>query len=211
MPIVRDDEDRNRFLLMLTHFNDAYQPENWFRDINSSRFALFKRPIEWPEQKKIVHIVAFCLLDNHFHLLLEEIMEGGISKFMQRLGTSMSHHYNIKYKERGSLFQGSFRSRTIDDDNYLRYVIAYIQLKNALDMHGDKTQAGKDFEKAYAWACKYPYSSLGDHIDMFERPIIEKTFLTDIFSPVEFKKFGRDFMEDREKWKEDLDETVYFE
>lgn len=209
--IVRDDEDRERFLLMLTHLNDEYQPENWFRDISSSGLPLFERPGEWPKQKKLVHIIALCLLDNHFHLLLEEIREGGISKFMQRLGTGMSYRYNLKYDEHGSIFQGSFRSRTVDNDNYLRYVIAYIQLKNVLDMYTDKIQCGEDFEKAYAWACNYPYSSLGDHVGVLERPIVEKSFLTDIFSPEEFKKFGRDFIEDRAKWKEDLNEFVYFE
>lgn len=196
-PIVRDDEDKNRFLLMLTHFNDEYQPENWFRDIGSSGLSLFERPEEWPEQKKLVNIIVFCLLNNHFHLLLQEIKEGGISKFMQRLGTGMSYRYNLKYDEKGSIFQGSFRSRTVDDDNYLQQVIAYIQLKNTYDVYGKKIQSEKDFEEAYAWACGYPYSSLGDHIGTVERPIIERSFVTDIFSPNEFKEFGKDFIENR--------------
>lgn len=209
--IVRDEEDKNRFLLMLTHFNDEYQPENWFRDISSSGLSLFERPGEWPEQKKLVNIIAFCLLDNHFHLLLEEIQEGGISKFMQRLGTSMSYRYNLKYDEHGSIFQGSFRSCTVDRDNYLRYVIAYIQLKNVFDMYGRKIQTETDFEKAYEWASNYPYSSLIDHLGVVQRPIIERSFLMDIFSPMDFKKFSVDFIEGREGQKEDLNEFVYFE
>jgi len=211
VPIVRDEEDKMRFLLMLAHFNDEHQPLNWFRDISDPNLSLFERSGVWPEQRKLVHIIAFCLLDNHFHLLLKEIREGGISKFMQRLGTGMSYRYNLKYEERGSLFQGSFRSRTVDDDNYLQYVLAYIQLKNTLDMYEGKIPPEKDFESAYTWACSYPYSSLGDHVGKFERPIIEKDFLADIFSPAEFKEFSKDFLEGRAQISEDEKETVFFE
>ncbi|HUY05563.1 MAG TPA: transposase [Candidatus Paceibacterota bacterium] len=211
MPIVRDNEDRDRFVLMLTHLNDTYQPENWFRDISSSGTPLFERPDEWPEQEKLVHIIAFCLLDNHFHLLLEEIREGGVSKFMQRLGTAMSYRFNLKYNERGSIFQGSFRSRTVDSDEYLRYVIAYIQLKNVFDVRGIKISSKNDFEEAYAWARHYPYASLGDHIGTCQRPIVEKDFLEEIFSSETFKEFGRNFIQDREKSQGTLDEAICFE
>lgn len=210
-PIVRDEDDKNRFLLMLAHFNDEYQPANWFRDITNPNLSPFERPTDWPARKKLVRVIAFCLLTNHFHLLLEETQDGGISKFMQRLGTAMSYRYNLKYEEHGTLFQGSFRSRTIDSDTYLRYVIAYIQLKNTLDMYDGKIRSAREFEKAYAWACTYPYSSLGDHTGTFKRPIIEKDFLTDIFSPSEFKKFGKDFIEGRAAVLEEERGVVYFE
>jgi len=210
-PIVHDDEDKNRFLLMLAHFNDEYQPANWFRDIDDPNLSLFERPSQWPKQKKLVHIITFCLLTNHFHLLLEEVQDGGISKFMQRLGTGMSYRYNLKYEQHGSLFQGSFRSRTINRDNYLRYVIAYIQLKNALDMYYSNARSSSDFEKAYAWASRYLYSSLGDHTEMFKRPIIERHFLIDLFSPTAFKKFGKDFIEGRAFVPEEGKGAVFFE
>ena len=210
--IVRDDEDKERFLLMLAHFNDEYQPDNWFRDISNPDLSQFERPDEWPKQKKLVRIIAFCLLTNHFHLLLEEIQDGGTSKFMQRLGTGMSYRYNLKYKERGSIFQGSFRSRTIDNDTYLQYVIAYIQLKNSLDMYEGKIKSENDFERAYAWACTYTYSSLADHSGTIQRPIIEKDFLMGLFSPTAFREFSMDFIEGRvASVFEDEKEAIYFE
>jgi len=209
---VRDKEDKDRFLLMLTYFNDVHQPYNWFRDISNPGLAEFERPSHWPEQEKLVNIIAFCLLGNHFHLLLEEVQEGGISKFMQRVGTGMSYRYNEKYSERGSLFQGSFRSRTVDHDNHLRYVITYIQLKNTLDMYHGKSLSRQDFETAYAWACNYEYASLGDHVGTFKRPIIERPFLTDLFSPREFKEFGRDFILGREALQSEEDKAhIFFE
>ena len=95
LPIIKDERDRFRFLLMLKHFNDEYQPDNWFRDLVESGFdKTFDRPDIWPEQEKIVGVIGYCLLDNHFHLLLKEIIPDGISKFMQLLGICMAKYYN---------------------------------------------------------------------------------------------------------------------
>jgi len=110
LPIVRDKADRDRFLFLLAHFNDNYLPENWFRDICSiNGIPSFERPALWPEQKQIVRILGFCLLTNHFHLLLEEVQDGGISKFMQRIGTAISKNFNEKYEERGA-FTDEYRT-----------------------------------------------------------------------------------------------------
>lgn len=54
---------------------------------------------------------------------------------MKRLGIGMAKKYNERYKEKGSLFQGAYRAKTIVDDRYFRYVSTYVQLKNALDMY----------------------------------------------------------------------------
>ena len=67
-----------------------------------------------------------------FHLLLEEIQTGGMSKFMQQLCGSMSANFNAKYKEKGSLFQGAYKGIVVDTDAYLRQLIPYIMVKNVL-------------------------------------------------------------------------------
>ena len=194
MPIVRDKSDQERFLFLLAHFNDEFSAENWFRDISMDNRPSFERPISWPEQEKIVHILGFSLLTNHFHLLLEEIVEGGISKFLQRVGTAISKHYNEKYDERGSLFQGPFRSRTVSSDTHLTYASAYVQTKNAFDMYrGGVKAAMKDFDHAYEWALNYPYTSLGDYAGMHNRPIIDKEVLAERYTPKEYRVFCRDF------------------
>ena len=153
LPIVRDREDRERFLLMLLHFNDTFTPLNWFRDLTiHSVEDRFLRPDIWPQKEKLVHILAFSLLDNHFHLLLEEITEGGIARFMHRLGIGMAKSFNEKYRESGALFQGSYRAKTIDDDVYLRYVSVYIQVKNTLEMSPyNNVKNDTDFLKGYQW------------------------------------------------------------
>ena len=194
LPIVRDKTDRHHFLLMLTHFNDDFSPLNWRRDLyDAGLHYSFKRPEHWPEQKRIVNVIAFCLVGNHFHLLLQEIIDGGIARFMQRVGTGMAKRFNERYEEKGSLFQGSYRARTVQDDDYFRYVSVYIQVKNAFDVHPKGYRWACDhFDKAYDWASEYPYTSLGDYVGTFDRPIVEKGFLSSIYTPGEYLEFARD-------------------
>lgn len=185
---------------MLCHFNDEYQPENWFKNlIEEGLVNTFGRPKHWPEQKKIVRILNYRLMDNHFHLLVKEIVDGGVSKFMQRLGASMSGHFNEKYKEKGSLFQGAYKSRTINDDNYLKYVSAYIQVKNSFELFpGGYKEAIKNFSASYDWATKDPYCSLGDYAEIRSDSIVEKDLLGEIFkTPNDYKIFAQDFIQGR--------------
>lgn len=214
-PIVLDDMDRWRFVLMLRHFNDEHKSENWFRDLMDEKVANnLNRPNFWPPQRKIVNILCYCLLDNHFHLLLKEIKDGGISTFMHKLGGGMANYYNEKYQEKGSLFQGSYRSKTIGSDYYLRYVSIYIQVKNAFEMYpGGFEKARREFDKAYEWAIKNPFCSLGEYVGSRESPLIDKDLLGEIFSkPSDYKNFARDFVEGRKiKLEEKAQESVYFE
>ena len=195
--IVMDDSDRWRFVLMLRHFNDEYVSENWFRDLMDEKLAdTLHRPNIWSNQKKIVNILCYCLLDNHFHLLLQEIQDGGIAKFMQKLGIGMTNSFNQKYKERGSLFQGAYRSRTVEDDVYFRYVSSYIQVKNSFELYpGGIKNASVDFNKAYNWAANYPYCSLGNYAGLRESPLIDRKLLSEIFTPSEYKDYSKDFID----------------
>lgn len=77
---------------------------------------------------KLVSIVSYCLLPNHFHLVLKQECEGGISKFMQRLGTSYTVYFNNKYKRTGSLFQGKFKANMIDGELSLPVLSVYVNL-----------------------------------------------------------------------------------
>ncbi|MFA6279039.1 MAG: transposase [Candidatus Paceibacterota bacterium] len=209
LPIVRDDIDRFRFLLMLTHFNDTFSPLNWYRDLKDANLHnSLLRPEHWPVQKRLVNIIAFCLVENHFHLILQELAEGNTARFMQRLGIGMAKKYNERYKEHGSLFQGVYGAKTIDDDRYFRYVSVYVQLKNALDMYpGGQNSARENFYLAYDWACNYPYSSIGDYAGNFDRPTVDTEFLSSLFTPAEYKEFAKDVILGR--YLPDEDEDVH--
>lgn len=78
-----------------------------------------------------VKIVCYCLMSNHFHFLLKQSKSDHIFRFMLKLSTSYSKYFNIKYQEVGSLFQGRFKAKIVDYDEYLIYLTAYIHLNPA--------------------------------------------------------------------------------
>ncbi len=161
-PIVRDDDDRWRFVKLLRYLNDAHVPRNWERDVTREHISNgFARPSHWKPAKPYVSILAYCLMDNHFHLLVQEKEEGGVSKFMQRVCTSMSAYFNAKHKDSGTLFQGAFRARTVERDDYLQYLAAYILVKNPFERYPDGLLAAlQNFDDALLFAERYPFSSL---------------------------------------------------
>ena len=196
LPITDDDFDRQRFVRSLFYMNDEYVDDNWDRPNSDKTFG---RPSSWPRGKPLVDVIAFTLMPNHLHLLLREIRDGGVSAFMQKLGQSMSNHHNEKYKQHGSLFQGSYRSRTIGTDMYLRYVSAYIMVKNVFELypHGGLKAASAHFEDAWNWSIGYPYSSLA-HYAGTPNPAISKNVVEEMFpTGHSYKNFARDVIEGR--------------
>ncbi|MFA6006303.1 MAG: transposase [Candidatus Paceibacterota bacterium] len=120
--IFEEDKDYKRFLLYLQVLNDTeVQSPNTFE-------VLSQRAEEDEKKERLADVVAFCLMPNHFHLLLHECREGGISRFMQRLGTAYTMYFNEKNDRSGALFQGPFKSKLVDDEEYLLGVIDYIHL-----------------------------------------------------------------------------------
>ncbi|MBI3632601.1 MAG: transposase [Candidatus Vogelbacteria bacterium] len=140
--IFNDTEDYKRFVLYLDVVNDTE-----IQCPAHMAIALRKesRPIS---TDKLVNLVAFCLMPNHFHLLIQERVSGGISKFMQRLGTAYTMYFNEKDERSGALFQGRFKSKLIDSESYLLRVVDYIHL-NPRDLPGSL--------RAYEWSSYHYY------------------------------------------------------
>lgn len=197
LPIVQDFTDSWRFLLMLNHFNDHFHAIDWFRDLMDEGLEkTLKRASAWPPKDQRVSIEAYTLLTNHFHLIVKEIKEGEVSKFMHKLCTGMANHANTKYNQRGSLFQGAYRLRTISDDSYFRYVAAYVMVKNTFELFPEGYEKARSaFDKAWEWAIRYPFSSLGHYAGVSDSPILCSPFLKELFpTPQEFKSFSRDVL-----------------
>lgn len=77
-----------------------------------------------------VDVVAYCLMPNHFHLLLH-LKGGNLPGMMQRFGVSYSKAINKRYSRVGSLFQGPFKARRVESDDYLLHLSRYIHLNPA--------------------------------------------------------------------------------
>ena len=129
------------------------------RKIKSNGLFTYKRT-------PIVDVFAYCLMPNHFHLGLKEISDRGIEKFVHKLCTSYAMYYNNKYDHSGTIFQGQYRSKNIDTDEYLRYLIQYIHLNPFGIEEPDMTKPAKSehFAEATAYSKKYEYSSFKDYL-----------------------------------------------
>lgn len=105
--------------------------------------SLFENSFATPElkakrkAKRLVNIVAYCLNPNHYHFILEQVAENGISQFMKRLGGGYSWYFNNRYHRSGALFQGAFKAKHINSNEYLLYLSVYINLNNKVHKLGD--------------------------------------------------------------------------
>ena len=77
-------------------------------------------------QDELVFVVAYCLNPNHFHFILKQSVDGGIAKFMQKLQAGYTSYFNVKNSRSGSLFQGTFKSQIIGNENYFNKIIGYV-------------------------------------------------------------------------------------
>ncbi len=120
--------------------------------------------------KPLVAIGAYSLMPNHFHLQLKEITEGGISAFMQKLSTAYTMYFNIKNKHSGGLFVKPFRSKHLDNDEYLNYLTQYIHL-NATELFEPDWKEGKvrNMKALEQKLEQYPYSSFIDYTSSLAR------------------------------------------
>jgi len=112
----------------------------------------------------LVDICAYAMMPNHFHLILFEKQEGGISKFMLQFMTSYSMYMNKKYDRTGPLMCRPFRSKHVDSDEYFRWLISYIHL-NPIDLvEKDWKEGGvSDLKLAQKHVNTYEYSSYMDY------------------------------------------------
>lgn len=102
-----------------------------------------------------VELVAFCLMPNHFHLIIKEVEQGGLSKYMQRVQNAYTKYFNTKYEKSGHLFQGPYKSKLVTDDAYLMHLSAYVH-KNPLELMSNRWI--EESLEGYYW------SSLQDYI-----------------------------------------------
>lgn len=193
-----DDEDYFRFIHNLFEFNDTRPATNLYY----KSYEIRSRKIEKRAPRHLlVKILAFCLMPNHFHLLLEPIQEKGVSFFLKKLGIGYAMYFNQKYGRIGTLFQGRFKGVLIDKEPHFIHLPFYIHL-NPMDLVETdwKEQKIKNYLKAIKFLESYRWSSYLDYIGVKNFPsITQREFLTEFFNgPQEYKK-------ETIKWLKELD------
>ncbi len=151
--IFLDEEDYLYFTHILKIFNDSARAEN-VRYFYRSRTSIGLK-----SRNPLVEIISYSLLPNHYHFLIKQVSDGGISKFLQKIGTGYAHYFNKKYKRSGVLFQGKTKSKHVDTDKYLNYLKQYIEL-NPLDLFQSKWKEGvKNKKEAVKFLNQYKWKS----------------------------------------------------
>src|SRR3989338_5530916 len=135
-----------------------------FNDTRSAPNYVVKERQSERQRKLLLHIHAFCLMPNHYHLLVSLVREGGISLFMQKLNMGYAKYFNEKYERTGVLWQGVFRKQHVVRDAHFIYIPYYIHL-NPLDLVAAGWRDGsiRDCMGALASLGKYRWSSYLDY------------------------------------------------
>lgn len=120
MPIYNNVFDYKHFLSTVLYYQiDGPKP----------RFSFFRnKPISLEKNMKIVDIVCYCLMPNHFHFMLRQKRENGITEFVSKVSNSYTKYFNIKNKRVGPLLQGEFRSVYVESNEQLLHLSRYIHL-----------------------------------------------------------------------------------
>jgi putative transposase len=153
--------DFQRFYESLYLFNDKnYRHENGKEFERWGKLSCYE--INEELRDPYVTIVSFCLLPNHFHLLLKQNIDGGIPKFMQKIGQGYTNYFNKKHERSGALFEGPYKAVEIKEDNHFKHIPRYIHL-NVLDHTDAKWRKGEleDWERAKKILSDYEWSSHG--------------------------------------------------
>jgi putative transposase len=121
--IVGDEYDADRFMQSLVVFNTKIPVGSlWLMDVPKNKGRNSGVPL--------VELIAYCLNPNHFHLILKEKTEGGISELMKRLGGGYTWYFNHRHKRQGALFQGRFRAKHVKDNAHMLHLSAYVNLND---------------------------------------------------------------------------------
>ncbi|MDD5738834.1 MAG: transposase [Candidatus Pacebacteria bacterium] len=210
--------------LLFQDVNDQYRGIFSIYEFNNSNFVEIRRRREerrqWKNKKKygnrvavfaeepdkrdgFVDVLAFCLMPNHLHLLLRQVQDNGISRFMQKLGAGYASYFKEKYQlqNKGYFFQGRFRAVRIENDEQLKTVFVYIHTNPiALIEPGWKENGIRNIEKVIEFLENYKWSSYQDYLGKKNFPsVTERAFLSEIMGG---EKSCKDFVDNWVQYKE---------
>lgn len=198
--IFLDKQDYFRFIHDLFVFNDRDILNTTFRNFQKSDKNNNIEPERKP-RKLLVDIHAFCLMPNHYHLLISPRTKNAIPKFMHKIDMGYSKYFNTKYKRKGTLFEAKYKSILITKEPHFSYLPYYIHL-NPLDLKFKEWRRGElnNYKKAMEYLNNYRLSSHLDYLGTKNLPsITNRIFLTKALGkPREYKQNIKQYLKDLE-------------
>ena len=176
-----------------------------FEYLRTYRNTSIKKALEIARSgERLVSILCYAIMPNHYHLLIKEIRENGITDFIRRGNTSIAKYVNIKQERSGPLFESRFKSKHIDSNDYLLHLSVYIHL-NPLDFLSSRSWREnkiQNWEKEKKKLLEYRWSSLRHYInpkgstmsDIEANIITETKIITDQFeNEADYEKFLKEW------------------
>ena len=196
--IFEDRYDINRFFQSITLFNNVESIGSIAEYSRSNGKDIKRFGDRVAEKERLVEIVSYCLNPNHFHFILKQCVESGISDFMKKLSGGYSWYFNNKYDRSGALFQGRFKSIHINSNEYLLHLSAYVSLNDKVHKFGDPV-------------AELTRSSWGEYVQSIKKPNKdpdEKICSTDIIlsqfkNSKEYELFAKSSLKEILKHKEE--------
>lgn len=180
--IFTDRSDYDSFYKSLFLFNDInYKNPSGERLLNESLLATINNPFK--SRKPLVNIISFSLLPNHFHLMLEQIVERGISIFLHKICMSHAKYFNKKYSKSGPVFSHKYKSVNIQNDEHFNHLPRYIHL-NCLDLQNFDWRNSNvcNWKEALCYMNEYEWSSHDVYMKKGQRlPVVDEESANLIF------------------------------
>ncbi|KKR43088.1 hypothetical protein A2356_01945 [Candidatus Nomurabacteria bacterium RIFOXYB1_FULL_39_16] len=193
--IFMDPEDVARFFVCMSFFNT--------RDPIGSVYEYSREELQFgslaSKKKKLINFVAFCLNQNHYHFILEPLVDDGIQKFMHRLSTGYTNYFNEKYKRSGSLFQGTYKAIHANSNEYLLHLSVYVNLNYKVHKNLNKE-----------WMKKLTISSFKEYVGEASKSFCAKGIVLEQFNSIkEYKSFCGTTLPEILRKKEEEKELKY--
>lgn len=188
--IFLDDQDYSTFLSLFKRYLEPYSDQT--QDKIKPSVKAHQRQMNLDG---LVDLLAYCLMPNHFHLLLRQKESHGITQLLRRVCTNYAMYFNKKYSRQGPLFTSIYKAVLIDDEYQLLHVSRYIHL-NPVHIRVQKIGPVKTVSASNP--AEYPYSSYSYYIHPHKPQWLNNMFILDIISRNKDKKHlsYKDFVED---------------
>jgi putative transposase len=121
-PLFNDKRESKIFLASATYYLQPKPPV---------KFSIYRRQPDIYKvnlENKLVNVIAYCLMPNHYHFIATQLRKNGIRRFVQRFTNSYSHYFNIRNNQKGTLFENKFKTVRVEDQNQLIHLSRYIHL-----------------------------------------------------------------------------------
>lgn len=189
--IFEDDEDHYRFLHGLYEYNDKNLLAPFIRrgdnPIPVATYRSLREKINEEKDAKrerLVDILCFTLMPNHFHFVLKQLRENGISLFMRKVGMGYANYFNLKNERSGALFQGRFKAKLIKTDAQMMHLSRYIHVLNPGELVEPKIREGivqnptglKGFLQNYKWSSYQDYIGQKNYSSLINKDLISGYF-----------------------------------